>query len=100
MTRLFGHCEERCVQPSILLGIHCRCNAIGMQRKAEANTETGRTRAAIVATMPTDLPRPKRPPRNQNTQRARSRIIWEAIIAVAVAIALTEIIASVRFAFS
>ena len=50
--------------------------------------------------MPTDLPRPKRPPRNQPPQGLRWRILWEAIIAVAVAVVITEIIASMRFLFS
>jgi magnesium-transporting ATPase (P-type) len=50
--------------------------------------------------MPTDLPRPKRPPRNQHPQGLRWRILWEAIIAIAVAIAITAIIASLKFAFS
>jgi hypothetical protein len=50
--------------------------------------------------MPTDLPRPKRPPRNQHPQLWRSRIFWEAIIAIAVALMITEFIAAARFAFS
>jgi hypothetical protein len=50
--------------------------------------------------MPTDLPRSKRPPRNQRPPRLRSRILWEAIIAVAVSILITGIIASMRFVFS
>jgi hypothetical protein len=49
--------------------------------------------------MPTNLPRPKRPPRNQQPQWWRSRIFWEAIIAIAVAMMLTGVIASVRFPF-
>jgi hypothetical protein len=45
--------------------------------------------------MPTNLP----PPRNQQPQWWRSRIFWEAIIAIAVAMMITGVIASVRFAF-
>jgi hypothetical protein len=59
----------------------------------------GKNKRTIVTTMPTDLPRPKRPPRNHHPQRLRWRILWEAIIAVAIAVVITEIIASMRFVF-